>query len=167
MSDDLVGDSFDDLPADADPTDLERATKTNPHSMHDLRDDHGCTASSIECIQGFVNFPFDSIPSVPPPTREKVKSNDARHSPDFRSVRWHGITYSFTANQSKCVEMLWKAWEAGTPDVGHEALLLAVDHEAPPDRMSTLFRGHPAWGTMICRGETKGTRRLSAPAENP
>lgn len=85
------------------------------------------------------------------------------HSVDFRSVLWFGTSYSFTANQAPVVRLLHEHWQAGTPDVGDETLLLSVDPEAPPPRLSNLFRGHPAWGTMILAGGSKGTHRLARP----
>jgi hypothetical protein len=91
--------------------------------------------------------------------------SDVRHSPDFRSVLWYGTTYSFTANQSPVVRLLYENWKSATPDVGDETLLLAVDPEAPPARLSNLFRDHPAWGTMIVAGGSKATHRLSGPAQ--
>ncbi len=86
---------------------------------------------------------------------------DTAHSPDFRSLRWFGEVYSFTANQAPVVKCLYENWENGTPDVGDETLLSAVDHDAPPARLSVLFRKHPAWNTLIVLGETKGTKRLA------
>jgi len=71
--------------------------------------------------------------------------------------------YSFTTNQAPVVRLLYEHWQAGTPDVGDETLLFSVDPEAPPARLSTLFRDHPAWGTMIVAGGSKGTHRLSTP----
>lgn len=85
----------------------------------------------------------------------------AAHSTDFRSVNWFGQSFSFTANQAPVVQLLYENWQAGTPDVGDETLLAAVDPEAPPARIATLFRGHPAWGNMIVAGGSKGTRRLA------
>lgn len=84
-----------------------------------------------------------------------------QHSEDFRSVLWFGVNYSFTANQAAAVKMLWSNWKNGTPDVGDATLLEAVDHGSPPARLNVLFRDSPAWGTMIVRGATKGTHRLS------
>jgi hypothetical protein len=72
--------------------------------------------------------------------------------------------YSFTVNQAPVVRLLYQNWQAGTPDVGDETLLAEVDPAAPPARLSTLFRAHPAWGTMIVPGGSKGTHRL-APAK--
>ena len=61
------------------------------------------------------------------------------------------------------MKLLIENWREGTPDVGDETLLLAIDPEAPPARLSTLFRNHDAWGTMIVSGGTKGTHRLADP----
>lgn len=89
--------------------------------------------------------------------------NAVAHSTDFRSVRWFGTVYSFTSNQASVVRLLFDHWQAGTPDVGDETLLNSVDPEAPPARLNALFRAHPAWGTMIVSGGTKGVHRLSPP----
>ncbi len=90
----------------------------------------------------------------------------AVHSPDFRSVNWFGTTYSFTANQARVIESLWMACEQGTPDVGDETLLNAVDHESPPTSLRNLFRNNAAWGTLIVEGGSKGSHRLAEPKEN-
>lgn len=89
--------------------------------------------------------------------------SSVRHSPDFRSVYWFGEPYSFTANQAPVVRMLYENWRAETFDVGDETLLAAVDSEAPPQRLSVLFRNSSAWNTMIVAGDTKGTHRLRQP----
>ena len=83
-----------------------------------------------------------------------------KHSPDFRSVSWFGMDYSFSANQAAAVGTLWSAFEKGTPDVGDQHLLHRADSKAR--YIKDVFKGHPAWGTMIVEGSTKGTRRLSA-----
>ena len=64
------------------------------------------------------------------------------------------------ANQAPVVSMLYDSLQRGVPEVGDETLLSAVDPEAPPARLSVLFREHPAWGGMIVPGRTKGTHRL-------
>jgi hypothetical protein len=91
---------------------------------------------------------------------------DVAHSDDFRSLRWFGTEYSFTANQSRVVAMLYENWERGTPDVGIETLLSGIDHEAPPDRLDAVFRESNAWNEIIVIGSTKGTRRLVEPEKN-
>jgi hypothetical protein len=86
------------------------------------------------------------------------------HSPDFRSVRWADEEFSFTVNQAPVVRLLHENWQSGTPDVGDETLLSEVDPEAPPARLSVLFRDHPAWGTLIVSGGTKGSHRFTDPS---
>ena len=107
-------------------------------------------------------------PKPPPGGKSGSSSADVAHSTDFRSMLWSGTHYSFTANQAPAVRLLHENWEAGTPDVGDETLLLAVDPKAPPARLDVLFRNHPAWGTLIVSGGTRGSHRLSNPTEeNP
>lgn len=90
-----------------------------------------------------------------------------RHSADFRSVHWHGTDYSFTALQAACVKELWGAMENGTPEVGMGTILEITD--SATSRLVDIFRGsdpnkrHPAWGTLIVDGTTKGTKRLACP----
>src|SRR5262249_37254519 len=85
----------------------------------------------------------------------------ARHSHDFRPVVWFRTGHSFTGNQAACVKILWKAWQNGTPDVGDLKVLETAGTAS--DRLDLLFRNHPAWGTMIQKGGTKGTHRLVQP----
>ncbi len=71
----------------------------------------------------------------------------ARHSSDFRSVRWYGRDFVFTPAQSLIVQALWNAWENNTPRMGAKALLRAADMIS--DKISDLFKEHPAWNEMI------------------
>jgi len=100
---------------------------------------------------------LDDDDEISPPTDSVGMTT---HGDDFRAVVWFDKRYSFTKNQAPAVKLLWEAWESGVLDVGDETLLMAVDHEAPRARLSTLFRGHRAWGKMIVQGETKGSHRL-------
>ncbi|MEK6675972.1 MAG: hypothetical protein AABZ47_10005 [Planctomycetota bacterium] len=84
------------------------------------------------------------------------------HSKGFRSVRWNGTNYSFTATQAAIVKQLWEPWENGTPDEPGDTLL-ATAEVADSQRIRDVFKNHPAWTTMIVQGETKGTYRLSPP----
>ena len=85
-----------------------------------------------------------------------------RHGPDFASVVWYGVRYSFTGAQARAVRVLWEAWLNGTPDVRQETLLDAAGSEG---RVRSLFQGHPAFGKMIVAGAVKGLFRLAAPSE--
>lgn len=93
----------------------------------------------------------------------ECSGGDARHGPDFRSVHWYGKEYTFTAAQAAVVKLLWEAWKNGTPEVGNDYLTSEADVETK--RLDHLFGAgkHPAWGTMIRPGSTKGTLRLSPP----
>ncbi len=93
----------------------------------------------------------------------QVTRREFDHADDFRSVRWYGREYSFTQTQAPVVALLWKHFQKGTPDVGDETLLDAIDPNNPPDRLRDVFRGCDAWNTMIISGNTKGTRRLTKP----
>jgi hypothetical protein len=99
----------------------------------------------------------DALPSV----AAAVPPAPTRHSPDFRSVHWHGADYTFTPNQAAAVKLLWEAHHNGTPEVSGELLLEAADSEAR--RVCDLFRDNPAWGAFI--GTTRrGLYRLNAPS---
>jgi hypothetical protein len=78
-------------------------------------------------------------------------------------VVWYGADYTFTATQAAAVSQLWQAWQNGTPDVGDQTILESIGSQAR--RLLDLFRDgnemHPAWGTMIVDGGTKGAHRLS------
>jgi hypothetical protein len=85
----------------------------------------------------------------------------ARHSLDYRSVRWCGTDYTFTSVQAACVKLLWEAWENGTPELGQATIL---EHEyvgSESSRLVDLFKKHPAWQTMIVSGTTSGSYRLA------
>ena len=81
------------------------------------------------------------------------------HSVDFRSVVWDGIPYALTGTQAAIVAILWAEWQAGTPEVSQAALLEGVGSLTA--RVRELFRGSPAWGTLIVSGSRKGTLKLN------
>lgn len=76
-----------------------------------------------------------------------ARLSPARHTRDFRSVRWFGTDYTFTPGQASIVHILWEEWERGTPKVGAGPLLQAADLVS--DKVSKLFANHPAWRKMI------------------
>ncbi len=98
-------------------------------------------------------------PAGAPSGGSREQGEGCTHSPDYRSVKWEGEDYHFTANQAACVQQLWEAWKNGTPDVGDATLLETVGAEC--SRLRDIFKRHPSWGTMIVEGETKGTHRLA------
>lgn len=88
------------------------------------------------------------------------------HTADFRSVRWDGLLYHFTPTQARVVEALWQAHDQGTPALSYGLLkkYLRESCDSEPARVRDLFRRrghvHPAWGTLIVHGPTRGTLML-------
>jgi hypothetical protein len=78
----------------------------------------------------------------------------AVHSPDFASVRWRGQVFAFTPKQRLIVAALWHARQQGYEWVSTESLLEAA--ESNGGRVRELFKGHPAWGTLIISGVVAG-----------
>jgi len=146
-------------------------------ALNDLADSSHHTWNYLKHLDSTINLKLlarnesQAFTTAPTTAHRDDEANSTKskhgvaHSTDFRSVRWCGEVYSFTANQAQVIQLLLENWIAGTPDIGDETLLMAVDPEAPPARLHGLFRNHPAWGVMIVAGRTKGTRRLSNPAE--
>jgi hypothetical protein len=86
-----------------------------------------------------------------------------RHSDDFRSVLWYGLSYAFTKSQAACMKVLWRAWETKTPEL--DGLTVVTQADIAQVRLIDVFRSkgksHSAWGTMIIKGQSKGAYRLS------
>jgi hypothetical protein len=87
----------------------------------------------------------------------------ASYSDDFRSVSWFGTNYFFTPLQAAVVRVLWANWERKTPDISEHCALESADSAGT--RLRDVFdKGkHPAWGTMVVPGNTKGVWRLKEP----
>lgn len=88
-----------------------------------------------------------------------------KHGLGWRNLNWFGKVFAFTANQSLVVEPLWKGWRRGLPDISHEDLKAYARIKAL--RLRDVFKGHPAWGTLIVRGSARGTLRLAEPGYVP
>ena len=82
------------------------------------------------------------------------------HSPDFRSARHKGILHKFTSAQAVCVEILWTEWKKGTPEVG-DGYLLEKAGAGGKQKLRDVFKGNPAWKTMIVPGEKTDTHRIA------
>ena len=115
-------------------------------------------ASAATDTDGSVGIPL--LESTPPDHPLPL----TRHSFDFRSVHWYSKDYYFTVTQAACVEILWHAWEKGTPEVGQAAILEEVGSECK--RLRDLFKGRPAWSKRIIAGHTSGAFRLADPPSN-
>jgi hypothetical protein len=82
--------------------------------------------------------------------------------PDFTSLLWNGIRYTFSPTQRAIVRQLYEAWRTGHPDVGQETLLAGANSDG--SSVADLFRRHPAWSVAIIASPTKGAYRLSDPS---
>jgi hypothetical protein len=132
---------------------------------------HGLVTELGDPILSFLALAEQDARQAVAPAREPASSPQgapspsARHSRDFRSVHWFGADHFFTPTQAACVKVLWEAWENGTPDLGQDSILEHPEVEAESERLVDVFKGHPAWGTMIAKGQTAGAYRLAEPSE--
>jgi hypothetical protein len=81
------------------------------------------------------------------------------HSPDFRSVFYKGVKYSFTPAQAACVKILCEQYRNNTPEVSSDYILAEID--CCSQKLSDLFKKSHAWGQLIIPGNTRGTYRLN------
>ena len=80
-----------------------------------------------------------------PPRNEAGGSLGFSHSPDFRSVRWSDQNFDFSVKQARAIEALHEAWFDGSKKRSQATLQgLGIGQ-----RMTELFRRHPAYGTFI------------------
>lgn len=91
-----------------------------------------------------IDAPLPAPATGPGPTR----------GPDFAAVNWFGTVYTFSGKQRSVVAALWRAKEEGYEWVSQEALLEAAESDC--SRLRDLFRGHPAWGSMIVQAMLHG-----------
>lgn len=69
------------------------------------------------------------------------------HSIDFACINWYGKLYTFTNNQAPVMRLLWENWQAGTPWVKQQTLLVETDSEAA--NLHDVFKRNDAWGEII------------------
>jgi hypothetical protein len=123
------------------------------NAINDLKDDLATGANKSP-------NPAAAIGESTPPTPL------CSHSADFHSVNWYGTPYTFTGTQSRCVEVLWRAWSGKSPTVGQALILSEANSNA--SRLHDVFKKkgkmHPAWRTMIVP-DGKGNFRLADPPQ--
>lgn len=146
--------------------DGNKPSDTRAYIVCSLRDDMGPNEVGMEKLERWkVNK--DKLIELGYYAEAAMKSDNqkpARHSDDFRSVHWFGTDYSFTGQQAAAVEILWKEWEHGTPEIGGHTLAVKIDSDSKRPR--DIFKGNPALGTMIVQGKTKGSYRLAEPEKS-
>jgi hypothetical protein len=90
------------------------------------------------------DVPLFDPPHVPAPRPTK---GVASHDKGFAWVDWFGVIFQFTGPQRRVVGHLWKA--AGELRSVEQGQLLDAADCTEVARLRDLFRGHPAWETMI------------------
>jgi len=150
-----------------------------------------CTVPAVESLLHAAPTPHLLRPAdnQPPPENatpviyDPASQNDGKTPPavldgfipsqDYRSAVHNSVTHSFTTNQARCVEYLYKQWKNGTPEVAISTVLEQID--CTGNRLDQVFRNtrgdkkgtHAAWRTLIVPGETKGSVRLNIPGPAP
>jgi hypothetical protein len=74
------------------------------------------------------------------------KSDEVWHDDNFTIVEWFGVRYTFSATRAACIEVLWDGWEKGKPMRESDVLEKAGSDSK---YLRYVFKGHPAWNTMI------------------
>lgn len=72
---------------------------------------------------------------------------DFRVSPDFRSVTWRGLPFTFTPSQARAIQNLHEAHSQGIRALSSELTLEGTGRQAV--RVSDVFKRHPAWKTLV------------------
>jgi hypothetical protein len=108
-----------------------------------------------------------NLESRPKPKKAKGKrAVPATHrsqliaSKDYRSIKYNGVSYTLTRNQSTIIRLLHEAYSAGTPALGKGALLSALEVET--SRVRDSFKNSPLWNTLIIANhKPRGTYQLN------
>lgn len=112
-------------------------------------------------LQGTQATAVITTPTAEPPhvAVAEATPNVLEPSEDFRSMNWNGTLYEFTPTQSRCLEVLYKAWQSRSPVIGQDLILERADSNS--EKLRDVFdKGkHPAWGTLIV-SPGKGLFRL-------
>jgi hypothetical protein len=96
--------------------------------------------------------------------RAPNREDGFRHSSDFATVTWRGMTFRFTPTQRAVVRLLYEALVNGTPGVGEQTILEEIGSRGKRvrDLFRTKTRLHSAWGKLIVpEAGAKGVLRLA------
>ena len=98
-------------------------------------------------------------PDSPPSSETSSESPEFGHSADYRRVDWQGKKFRFSLMQSRVVRLLHEEFKEGRDELGAAVLLEGSDSLGK--YLRDIFRRHCAWGTLIIKGEGKGTHKLN------
>ena len=101
-------------------------------------------------------------------TRTNAIPPSCTHANDYSWVIWFGTRHAFAqGNQAQSVRVLWEHWErSGHKDgcgCSERAIGEQIGNDSDYFRLATVFRGHPAWGTMIKPMENRACFALFSP----
>jgi hypothetical protein len=100
-----------------------------------------------------------------PRIHEWASGDEPRHLSDFRAVYWPGLgRFNLSEKRALVVKQLWEAMEDGTWEVQQDVLLRRADSDGT--RLVDLFKGDPAWGVLVVKGEVAGSYRLPPRGED-
>jgi hypothetical protein len=110
---------------------------------------------SAQAVSAPVQQPATESVSTQPTAQPPVFA----HSTDYRSLTFEGKAYLLTRGQATVVKLLHEASQRGTPAVGKDTLLAAIERET--SRLRDSFRHSPLWGTLIVANrKPRGTYQL-------
>ena len=98
-------------------------------------------------------------PDSPPISEPSPELQEFGHSADYRRVDWRGKRFRFSPMQSQVVRLLHEEFKEGRDELGAAVLLEGSDSLG--SYLRDIFRRHCAWGTLIIKGEGKGTHKLN------
>ena len=81
-----------------------------------------------------------------------------RHTVDYGTVRWRHEEYYLTPLQAKVVRVLHAEQRKGFRELRGSAILKEIDTYSRS--FSDLFKGSPAWKTLVLPGSKRGSYRL-------
>jgi len=96
-----------------------------------------------------LNGPIFSALRGPDP-RTGVGGVGFAFTPGFRTVRWGKQLFELTDKQALAIEAMHESWFNGLR-LHQTEIQGAAD---TPQRMTELFRGHPAYGTLILHDDS-------------
>jgi hypothetical protein len=82
-----------------------------------------------------------------------------RVGPDGRSVNLRGEEFSLTPTQAQVFDILYKAYQNGTPDVSEAYIIDHLGYEK--GKVKDVFKRHDNWQKLIVKGARKDTFRLN------
>lgn len=122
-----------------------------------------------ECFAAVANILDNEAARIDSQRGDRSDDGDSQtvHAEDFTWVIWYGQRYTFTkGNQAESVKALWESWErSGRRDgcgLSQATIKEKVESSDDEFRLAPVFRGHPAWKTMI-RPSGKGAFALYSP----